>query len=157
MNAKNSPIGEKPFKSDTRPSDTKSVVLNRERDARLLDHVNRTKGESGFWRAAGYFYLDFMAWLESQPDAPVPGQTFAIYRAWLDSRLLPSPPGRGVGGEGLDPDTIAAALLPAMREVLEAVLATRLAGLTVAAGAPAEADLFTLDLADAFSSEMVLE
>lgn len=154
---KNSPIGEKSFKSDARPSDTKSVVLNRERDARLLAHVNQTKRESNFWRSAGYFYLDFMAWLSTQPDAPEPGQPFAVYRAWLESRLLPSPPGRGVGGEGLDPESIAAALLPAMREVLEAVLTTRLAGLTATAGAPAEADLFTLDFADAFSSELVLE
>lgn len=156
MNAKNSPIGEKPFKSDTRPSDTKSVVLNRERDARLLEHVNRTKGESQFWRNAAYFYLDFMAWLSTLPpvaDAPAPGQTFAVYRAWLESRPAPGPQSLAP----IDPESIAAAVLPAMREVLEAVLTTRLAGLTVAAGAPAEADLFALDLADAFSSELVLE
>jgi hypothetical protein len=140
------------FKSDARPSDTKSVVLHRERDARLLAHVAQTKGESGFWRAAGYFLLDFNAWLATQPDAPEPGLPFACYRAWLESRLTPTPQPLAP----IDPDSLASAILPAMREVIEAALSTALAGLSVSAGAPAEG-VFELELAELFSGELVLE
>jgi hypothetical protein len=144
------------FKSDARPSDTKSVVLHKERDARLLTHVNQTKGESGFWRAAGYFYLDFMAWLATQPDAPEPARPFVYYQRWLEQRLTPSP-SQGEGwGEGHTPESIAAAILPGVRDVVEAALATALAGLTLPpAGEPGEG--LTLELADLFSEDLVLQ
>ncbi len=81
------------FKSDARPSDTKSVVLHKENDKRLLDHLQTIKRESEFWRHAGYFYLDFMEWLASQGDAPEPNRPFVYYRAWLEQRLQSPTPG----------------------------------------------------------------
>lgn len=140
------------FKSDERPSDTKSVVLHKERDARLLDHVNKTKGESNFWRQAGYFYLDFMAWLATQPGAPDPGQTFVYYQNWLEQcQAQPSNVQANV-----DPETIAAVILPGMREVLEAVLSTALVGVSVST-ASALPSAEAQELADSFSTELVLE
>lgn len=143
------------YPSDTRPSDTKSVVLHRENDQRLLDHVNQIKGESRFWRAAGYFYLDFSEWLATQPDAPEPGRPFVYYRAWLESRspapLLPCPPA------AIDPESIAAVVLPGMRAVVEAALSTALAGLSLPPLPLGEGRGEGFELADLFSSELVLE
>lgn len=133
------------FKSNDRPSDTKSVVLNRERDARLLAHVNTTKGESAFWRAAGNFYLDFMAWLAAQPDAPEPGQTFLYYQKFLELR---SPASLAP----IDPESIAAAVLPGVRDIIEAALA----GYRPLPQEEGE-DSFDLELADLFAGELVLE
>lgn len=140
------------FKSDTRPSDTKSVVLNKVDDRRLLDHLETVKRESGFWRAAGYFLLDFNAWLATQPDAPEPGLPFACYRAWLEAR--PPAPLSLSSSAALDPDAIASAILPAMREVIEAALSTHLAGLKVGGGTPSS--VLELELAELFSDELVL-
>lgn len=157
MPPNNSPIGEKSFKSDARPSDTKSVVLHKERDADLLAYLRTTKHESELWRKALRFYLDFFDWLALQPgpDKPEPHQPFIHYKAWLESRSLPSPRGRGVGGEGLDPDSIASAILPAMRDVIDAALATALAGKHVSGGAPVAN---VLELPEfKFSDELVLE
>lgn len=148
------------FKSDARPSDTKSVVLHRENDRRLLDHLATAKRESAFWRAAGYFYLDFMAWLEqvraTQPDAPAPGQEFIHYRAWLESRLS-SPPSGGQGGPvaAIDPESISAAILPGVRAVVEAALATHLAGLSLSPSL--SVGEVGAELVDLFSAELVLE
>jgi hypothetical protein len=105
------------FKSDARPSDTKSVVLHKENDRRLLDHLKTTKRESEWWRAAGNFYLDFTEWLAGQEDAPQPNRPFIYYRAWLESRLSPSP----LMGEGFDP-TAVSQLLADVRQVVQAAL-----------------------------------
>lgn len=154
------------FKSDARPSDTKSVVLHRENDRRLLDHLARVKRESAFWRAAGYFYLDFMAWLATQgADAPPPGQEFIHYQHWLerdvktqDFASIPyaSSSSGGQGGPAaIDPESISAAILPGVRAVVEAALSTHLAGLALTAGAPDPVQ--ELELVEMFSAELVLE
>lgn len=143
------------FKSDARPSDTKSVVLHKENDARLLAHLKTLKRESAFWRTAAYFYLDFMAWLAAQPDAPDPGQPFAVYLAWLDTRALASP---------VDPESIAAAVLPGVRAIIEAALAGCSLAPSPAVGRPEGGQSegwgggqTGLELADLFSTTLVLE
>lgn len=142
-------------KTDARPSDTKSVVLNKSGDRRLLDHLQTVKSESAFWRHSAYFYLDFMEWLATQPDPPEPDQDFIHYRLWLERR--PPPEAGGVGG-GLDPDTIATAILPGVRTVVEAALSTALAGLSLPPSpAGGEGGEEVEELADLFSSELVLE
>jgi hypothetical protein len=142
------------FKSDDRPSDTKSVVLNKEADARLLEHLKQLKGqtESQFWRATGYFYLDFMAWRSTQPGAPEPGQAFVYYQTWLEQRQAQPANVQAT----VDAESIAAAILPGVRDVFEAALSTALAGASVArAGAPPASQV--MELADLFSTELVLE
>lgn len=143
------------FKSDNRPSDTKSVVLHRERDRRLLEHLRLTKGESGFWRAAGNFYLDFMTWLATQPDAPAPDQAFVYYQRWLEAR--PSVSLSSSAPAPVDPESVAAAILPAMRAVIEAALETYRAGAGASAAMDALKAVEVEELADLFSSELVLE
>lgn len=141
----------KKFKSDDRPSDTKSVVLHREHDARLLDHLKRTKGESTWWRKAGNFYLDFMDWLAAQPDAPEPGQEFVYYQAYLEQRRVQSanlPPAT------IDPDAIRQVItdsltdhLADVRQVVQSVLDTALDGVSIA-GAAERDDAFDREIVD---------
>jgi hypothetical protein len=146
------------FKSDSRTNDTKSVTLNYQRDARLLAHLKNLKGqtESDFWRRAAYFYLDFFDWLAAQPDPPGPGRPFVYYRDYLESRAQ----GLALGQPAqLNPDDLAQAilpaLLPAMRQVVQAALDTALANLTITAdkSTPDRSG----DLVDLFSPDLVLE
>lgn len=135
------------FKSDDRPSDTKSVVLNRITDKPILDHLAalpRGCSESEFWRAAVRFYLDFMGWLVTQTDAPDRDQAFVHYRAWLETR--------STGAAAIDPDAVAAAVLPGVRDIIEAALAGYR---PLPQGG--EVDSFDLELADLFAGELVLE
>jgi len=147
------------IKSAARASATKSVVLHKQTDARLLERLRSTKTESDFWRAAAYFYLDFMAWLAALPPsaaAPPPNQPFIYYRAWLEQLSPPSPSRSEGGGDGLDPESIAAAILPGVRSVVEAALSTALANISLPPinGEP-EGGL--ADLADLFAAELVLD
>lgn len=139
-----------PDKTDNRPSDTKSVVLNRTTDKPILDHLAslpRGYSESEFWRAAAYFYLDFMAWIAAQPDAPAPDQAFVYYRAWLEARPA--------GPVAIDPASIAAAVLPGVRDIIEAALAgASLPPSPAGRGVGGEVEL---ELADLFAGELVLE
>lgn len=154
MPPNNSPIGEKSFKSDARPSDTKSVVLHKERDADLLAYLRTIKHESELWRKALRFYLDFFDWLALQPgpDKPEPHQSFIHYKAWLESR---QPANLPTFQPVLDPDAIASAILPGMRDVVDAALATALAGVSLASASGPAAE--AAELADLFSAELVLE
>lgn len=141
------------FKSDDRPSDTKSVSLHKELDARLLVHVEAQKNESSFWKRAGYFYLDFFTWLATQPDAPEPDRPFVYYRAWLEQRLAQPANLQAT----VDPESLATAILPGMRAVVEAALSTALAGLSLPPLLMGEGRGESLELAELFSSELVLE
>jgi hypothetical protein len=138
--------------AENRKSDTKSVVLNYERDKRLLDHLAQRKIESEFWRIAGYFYLDFFEWLALQPEAPPPGRPFVYYRDFLES--APEP----VEGHLTNPDEIAAAILPSIRQIIEAALETY-AGLALcpppAAGGLRGVE--TLDFTQLMSADLILE
>jgi hypothetical protein len=143
------------FKSDDRPSDTKSVVLNKGADARLLDHLKRTKGESTWWRKAGYFYLDFMAWLASQEDAPEPDQEFVYYQAYLEQRRT-----QPVNSQpaAIDPDAIRQVItdsladhLADVRQVVQSVLDTALDGVSIA-GAAASDDALDHEIIDLLDS-----
>ncbi|GIK36599.1 MAG: hypothetical protein BroJett011_04320 [Chloroflexota bacterium] len=139
------------FKSDARPSDTKSVVLHKENDARLLAHLATIKRESEFWRRAGYFYLDFMAWLSTQPEAPDPNRPFVYYQRWLESHPTPDPQ----SPPPIDPASLSASLLPGVRDVVEAALSTALAGASFLLSPPGAGG--EGELADLFSAELVLE
>jgi len=142
------------FKSDDRPSDTKSVVLHKENDRRLIEYLANLKGqtESQAWRDALYHYLDSMEWYASHPDAPKPNQPFVYYKNWLEQRLAQPASVQA----NIDLESIVAAILPGMRDVVEAAVSTALAGLNVSSGT-ASVPVEVLELADRCSPELVLE
>lgn len=137
-----------------RKSDTKSVVLNYERDKRLLDHLSERKVESQFWKAAGYFYLDFMEWLATREEAPPPGRPFVYYRQFLESQAS-----GGQAGHIANPDEIAAAILPSIRQIIEAALETYafspLGNPHSSSGGLGGSE--TLDFATLMSADLILE
>lgn len=115
----------------------KTVQYDRVKDKRIIDWFESVKDASDAIRMALNFYLDYRDQL-------------------LDINNLATPAPVSVDAEAIT-QAVAQALLPQVREIVEAALETALAGAVLAPAAPREAEARPSDLAGQIDLDMVLE